>query len=347
MTLLQPELVAQLAAAFPDAVAWRNLADGTELTLRDWHRRSNRLARGLQEQGLGRGDRVGLLIGNDEPLEWLVSYLAIHKAGAVAVPLLARLSPVELARILQDAGASLVLCSEVSRGDPGRGRDGGVHRTGRHAAVGRPALCRRSRPAAGVRPGRRGRHHVHLGDDRAAQGRRRPARRALDDRTACPRRGWGSASCPPRPSPRPAGRSSSRGPLRGGLSGWFLPRFDADGLDRRGGAGPPCRGLPRARHGGAHRRLPPLRGRRPLEPGRGHGGQRADCRGDPAPLRSGPARGGGPVRLRHDGVRCGHGHADGRRRTAPRLRRAPAARRGDPDRGTGRPDAVDRRGRGR
>jgi acyl-CoA synthetase (AMP-forming)/AMP-acid ligase II len=113
MTVLQPELVAQLATSYPDAVAWRNLATGEALTVGDWHRRSNRLAHGLHEHGLTRGDRVGLLIGNEEPLEWLVSYLAIHKAGAVAVPLLARLGPVELARILEDAGASVALCSAV------------------------------------------------------------------------------------------------------------------------------------------------------------------------------------------------------------------------------------------
>jgi acyl-CoA synthetase (AMP-forming)/AMP-acid ligase II len=113
MTVLQPELVAQLASSFPDAVAWRNLADGERLTLADWHTRSNRLAHGLQGLGVGRGDRVGLLIGNGEPLRWLVSYVGIHKAGAVAVPLLARLAPLELARILTDAGATVALSSEV------------------------------------------------------------------------------------------------------------------------------------------------------------------------------------------------------------------------------------------
>ncbi len=113
MTMLQPELVARLASSFPDAVAWRNLADGEVLTLADWHSHSNRLAHGLQGLGVGRRDRIGLLIGNGEPLQWLVSYLGIHKAGAVAVPLLARLGPRELSRILKDAGASVALCSEV------------------------------------------------------------------------------------------------------------------------------------------------------------------------------------------------------------------------------------------
>jgi long-chain acyl-CoA synthetase len=113
MTVVQPELVARLAASFPDAVAWRNLGDGDGLTLADWHTRSNRLAHGLQGLGVGRGDRVGLLLANGQPLQWLVSYLGIHKAGAVAVPLLARLGPLELARILQDAGTNIALCSEV------------------------------------------------------------------------------------------------------------------------------------------------------------------------------------------------------------------------------------------
>jgi acyl-CoA synthetase (AMP-forming)/AMP-acid ligase II len=113
MTVVQPELVARLAASFPDAVAWRNLADGDALTLADWHTRSNRLAHGLQGLGVGRADRVGLLMDSVQPLEWLVSYLGIHKAGAVAVPLLARLGRLELARILQNAGANIALCSEV------------------------------------------------------------------------------------------------------------------------------------------------------------------------------------------------------------------------------------------
>ena len=142
MTLLQPQLIAQLAEGFPDAVAWRNLADGDELTLGAWHRRSNRFARGLRERGLQRGDRVGLLIGNDEPLEWLVSYLAIHKAGGVAVPLLARLGSVELSRILQDAGASIVLCSEVADPVQAAVRDGGLHRGRRCGALGRSPRLR-------------------------------------------------------------------------------------------------------------------------------------------------------------------------------------------------------------
>jgi acyl-CoA synthetase (AMP-forming)/AMP-acid ligase II len=111
MTLLQTELLAELAAAFPDEIAWRNVADRTTMTLAQWHRRSNQLARGLRDHGVTKGERVALQIGQDEPLEWLVSYVAIHKAGAVAVPLLSRLGAAELARVLRHAGASVALCS--------------------------------------------------------------------------------------------------------------------------------------------------------------------------------------------------------------------------------------------
>ena len=47
------------------------------------------------------------------------------------------------------------------------------------------------------------------------------------------------------------------GPLRGGLSGWFLPRFERGRLARRRRARASGGRLPRAGHGGAHRRPRP------------------------------------------------------------------------------------------
>jgi long-chain acyl-CoA synthetase len=107
--LLQVELLARLAVDFPDGVAWKNLADGSELLLGPWHAQSNQLARGLVEQGLVPGDRVALAIGADEPLTWLVSYMAIHKAGGIAVPLNTRLQGPELNRILGHAQPAILL----------------------------------------------------------------------------------------------------------------------------------------------------------------------------------------------------------------------------------------------
>ena len=232
MTLLQPELIAQLAGTFPEGVAWRNLADGTELTLASWHRRSNGLARGLQERGLEPGDRVGLLIGNDQPLEWLVSYLGIHKAGGVAVPLLARLGPVEVSRILADAGASVALCSDVT--DEVRATVGTVVSTQAGAEPPTSDLRwsdllssddRDLEPAFGP---------DDVADIMYTSGTTgRPKGVAIShaglsttDRVPSTwlRLGFMSSS----PFATTSGSLLVSGPLRSGLSGWFLPRFSAD-----------------------------------------------------------------------------------------------------------------------
>jgi acyl-CoA synthetase (AMP-forming)/AMP-acid ligase II len=227
MTVLQPELVARLAASFPDAVAWRNLADGEELTLADWHLRSNRLARGLQGLGVGQGDRVGLLIGNAEPLRWLISYLGIHKAGAVAVPLLARLGPLELSRILRDAGATVALCSEVV-----------------------PEVRTTVRTVVGTVPGAdlpwdallspddRDLEPVTGPDDVAdimytsgTTGRPKGVvvrHGGLSSTARVPSTWLGLGFLTSSPFATTSGSLLVTGPLRGGLSGWFLPRFSAE-----------------------------------------------------------------------------------------------------------------------
>jgi acyl-CoA synthetase (AMP-forming)/AMP-acid ligase II len=100
-----------MAAANPEATAWHNLADGSELSFGDWDVRSNQLARGLVAQGLGRGDRVVIAVGPDEPFPWLITYTATHRAGAIAVPVNTRLAGPELRAILTHAGPAAVLAS--------------------------------------------------------------------------------------------------------------------------------------------------------------------------------------------------------------------------------------------
>ncbi len=65
-----------------------------------------RLAAGLAEAGLSRGDRVAILAGNGP--EWVVACLAVIQAGGVAVPLDVQLAANALKRVLEDSGVRLV-----------------------------------------------------------------------------------------------------------------------------------------------------------------------------------------------------------------------------------------------
>jgi acyl-CoA synthetase (AMP-forming)/AMP-acid ligase II len=100
-----------MATAYPDRVAYRNLGDDTSITFEAWERRSNRLAHGLADRGVARGDRVAIMMEADHILEWIVAYSATHKLGAVAVPLNNRLSPPEVRGILDHAEVTAVLTS--------------------------------------------------------------------------------------------------------------------------------------------------------------------------------------------------------------------------------------------
>ncbi len=111
MTGLLTDQLRLMSAAYPDETAYRNLGNGTSITFGGWERRSNRLARGLADLGVGRGQRVAILMEADHVLAWIVTYSAVHKLGAVAVPLNNRLSPPEVRGILEHAEVSAVVAS--------------------------------------------------------------------------------------------------------------------------------------------------------------------------------------------------------------------------------------------
>ncbi len=74
-----------------------------ELSFAHWHERATRLANGLLGLGLAKGDRVALLAYNR--VEWMELYVALARAGLVAVPINFRLTPPEIAYIVQHSGA--------------------------------------------------------------------------------------------------------------------------------------------------------------------------------------------------------------------------------------------------
>jgi fatty-acyl-CoA synthase len=106
-TLLSDQL-ALMAEQFGGETAWVDLGSATALSFAEWDGRANRLARGLATLSVHRGDRVAIDISPGQSLAWVTAYTAVHRAGAVAVPVNTRLVARELGGILAHAEVSVV-----------------------------------------------------------------------------------------------------------------------------------------------------------------------------------------------------------------------------------------------
>ncbi len=73
-------------------------------------RLSNRLANALAEQGIGRGDRVGILL--PQAPETAIAHIATYKLGAIAVPLFALFGPEALEYRLGDSAAKTLITDQ-------------------------------------------------------------------------------------------------------------------------------------------------------------------------------------------------------------------------------------------
>ena len=103
------DLVTAAAVESPDKLAVVE-AGGRCLTWAQLDDEVGRLATGLGATGIVAGHRVMLVLGNR--LEFVASYLAILRAQAVAVPVNPLSTSGELARLLADSGAKLVLADD-------------------------------------------------------------------------------------------------------------------------------------------------------------------------------------------------------------------------------------------
>ena len=99
------DVIRRAAQHRPGVVALRH--DDRALTYAELDERSNRLAQALLGSGIDRGARVAYL-GRSAP-EVIELLLAASKIGAVIVPLNWRLSPRELAGVLEDSHAPLLI----------------------------------------------------------------------------------------------------------------------------------------------------------------------------------------------------------------------------------------------
>ncbi len=91
-------------------------------TFAQWNARVNRLANALVGSGVGRGDRVALLSHNREEL--VTAYLATQKVAAVPVPMNFRLASGEIAHILDDSGARVLVVETDLAGGAGEAAAG-------------------------------------------------------------------------------------------------------------------------------------------------------------------------------------------------------------------------------
>lgn len=99
------EVLERQANRTPSEVAIES--PGASLTYEELHRRANQLARRLSERGVGRGERVGLMM--DRSADMVVAVLAIWKAGAAYVPLDPSYPAARIEFLVQDSGARLVV----------------------------------------------------------------------------------------------------------------------------------------------------------------------------------------------------------------------------------------------
>ena len=102
------EVLARTARRYPGKLA---LVFGDERrTFAELDQRVNRLANALVARGVGRGDKVAILMQNH--LEVVESYLACAKSGAWAVPLNFRLAPPEIAYIVENSQSTGMISDE-------------------------------------------------------------------------------------------------------------------------------------------------------------------------------------------------------------------------------------------
>ncbi len=105
------ESVASHARTQPNKIGVRD--SQRTLTYRAWDERANRLANALLGMGLVKGDRVALLAFNT--IEWMEIYVALARAGLVAVPINFRLVGPEIAYIVQHSEARAFIVQESLR----------------------------------------------------------------------------------------------------------------------------------------------------------------------------------------------------------------------------------------
>ncbi|MCA9934352.1 MAG: AMP-binding protein, partial [Anaerolineales bacterium] len=109
MLFLLPQAVDNAAARFPENEAVRY--GGKGLTYEELARRANGLAHILREQGVQRGDRVGIFM--NKSLDTAVALHGIMKSGGAYVPLDPFAPVSRIAYVIRDCGIRHVITNDM------------------------------------------------------------------------------------------------------------------------------------------------------------------------------------------------------------------------------------------
>jgi acyl-CoA synthetase (AMP-forming)/AMP-acid ligase II len=101
------ELLEARAAETPEKVFLFSEADGRSYTYREFDAAVNRAANLLAASGIGKGDVVSMLLPNSS--EYVIAYFACFKLGALAGPVNSLLKPEEMAYVVGNSEAKLLL----------------------------------------------------------------------------------------------------------------------------------------------------------------------------------------------------------------------------------------------
>ena len=99
------------ARQFPDNMAL--MADGVQLTYRQFNTSANRVAAALQKKGVKPGSHIGLCAPNSP--DWLCFYFGVLKTGAVAVTLPHAMTGDELIPVLADCDPEIIFTDDTKK----------------------------------------------------------------------------------------------------------------------------------------------------------------------------------------------------------------------------------------
>ena len=96
---------------YPENIAIEE--SGRQILYKDFRKMAENLANYLTDNGVGRNDRIGILLPMS--VDYLVSFYAAWKVGAVAVPINNRFSVDDIQFVTDDAGLKCLLLSEQEK----------------------------------------------------------------------------------------------------------------------------------------------------------------------------------------------------------------------------------------